>query len=418
MTHPSVPESTPIPRRILPLALQLALGAAIALGVTRFSYGLLLPPMKSDLGWSYTLAGGMNTANALGYMIGALLAPAALRRHDAGRILVGCAVLASAFMAAGGCFVDPSALLLQRTLAGVASALLFIAGGLLAARLGGYQPSRAGLLLGIYYGGVGLGVVVSAALVPVALDLGRGWLHGWQLAWWLLAISCAAATLGLLEPARALRDDETQSPASATDSEKPSVWKLFPWALAAYSLFGLGYIGYMTFVVALLREQGASTTAVTVFYVLLGFAVMASSRIWAGLLDRFKGGQPLAILNAVTGAAAVIPAFTMSSPLLLVSGLGFGVAFMSVPAATTAFVRHNLPPSLFGAGISAFTVVFAGGQIIGPTLVGWVADGEGGVARGMILSAIALWLGAALAWRQEPASPVRPRCRSGLPFDG
>jgi hypothetical protein len=51
----------------------------------------------------------------------------------------------------------------------------------------------------------------------------------------------------------------------------------------------VGYIGYMTFVIALLREQGVGPGAVTLFYALLGVAVVASSRIWAGLLDRAKG---------------------------------------------------------------------------------------------------------------------------------
>ena len=31
-------------------ALALSLGAAISLGITRFAYGLLLPPMRTDLG--------------------------------------------------------------------------------------------------------------------------------------------------------------------------------------------------------------------------------------------------------------------------------------------------------------------------------------------------------------------------------
>lgn len=39
--------------------------------------------MRDDLGWSYTLAGAMNTANALGYLVGALSAPALLRRWGA-----------------------------------------------------------------------------------------------------------------------------------------------------------------------------------------------------------------------------------------------------------------------------------------------------------------------------------------------
>ena len=34
------------------VAAALALGAAVSLGLARFSYALLLPPMRSDLGWS------------------------------------------------------------------------------------------------------------------------------------------------------------------------------------------------------------------------------------------------------------------------------------------------------------------------------------------------------------------------------
>ena len=66
-------------------ALALALAAAVSLGLSRFSYALLLPPMRSDLAWSYTTAGAMNTVNAAGYLAGALMAPRWLARHDARR---------------------------------------------------------------------------------------------------------------------------------------------------------------------------------------------------------------------------------------------------------------------------------------------------------------------------------------------
>ena len=45
--------------------------------------------------------------------------------------------------------------------------------------------------------------------------------------------------------------------------------------------------------------------------------------------------------------------------------------------------------------------LFAAGQIVGPTVVGWIADGPGGLARGLVYSAGALWLGSALALRQR-----------------
>ena len=179
-------------------------------------------------------------------------------------------------------------------------------------------------------------------------------------------------------------------------------WRDFSFSLAGYTLFGIGYIGYMTFVIALLKERGESTSAITAFYALLGCAVVLSSRIWSRLLDRFKGGQSLSLLNGLLGCATILPVVAPAWPTVIASGLLFGGVFLSVVASTTALVRHNLAPAAWAAGISAFTVVFAAGQIIGPTIVGFIADGSGGLARGLVFSACALWLGSALAAFQRP----------------
>jgi len=253
-------------------------------GVTRFAYGLLLPAMRTDLGWSYTLAGGMNTANALGYFW-ALVTPWLLRRWGPGTVLVGGALLATVFMGLSGFFVAAEPLLLQRLLAGLASALVFIAGGLLAARLGAGDPARGGFLIGLYYGGTGLGVVVSALLVPAVLDWAHaeqsGPVHTWRWAWWALAAICLAGSAALVWPARAMARMAAPLPgrcplprpclarprrlASLTGGTLPMRW-------AATRFFGVGYIGYMTFVVALLREQGSSAQAVSLHLAGLGSA--------------------------------------------------------------------------------------------------------------------------------------------------
>jgi predicted MFS family arabinose efflux permease len=402
---PSTPASL-TPAQAIRLALALSLGAAVSLGITRFAYGLLLPPMRADLGWSYALAGGMNTANAAGYLLGALLTPALMRRFGAVRLLVGGAVAASLFMAASGFFVSAPALLLQRLLAGLASAWVFVSGGLLAARLGSAQPSRAGLLLGLYYGGTGFGITLSALLVPAVLEAAAGAPHGWAWAWWALALASVAATAVLAYAVRALPAEGAvaAAPTPAPGTSRPA-WPVrrFGWALAGYALFGAGYIGYMTFVIALLREQGASPGDVTLFYALLGLACVASARLWAGLLDRFRGGGPQALLNALLGVATLLPVLSPAWPVTLASGLMFGAVFLSVVASTTALVRHTLPAAQWAAGISAFTIVFALGQIVGPTVTGWISDGRGGLAGGLVASALALWGGALLAWRQRPA---------------
>lgn len=379
-------------------ALALSLGAAISLGISRFSYALLLPPMRGDLGWSYLLAGSMNTANALGYFIGALITPALMRRFNAQVALLGGALLTGLFMLLSGFVTDADMLLLQRVLAGIASAFIFISGGVLAARLGSMHPRRAGFLIGLYYGGTGFGITLSALLVPATLDaaLAQGAAHVWQWAWLALGGVCLLMTLLMAVPASQI--DGSIPAAGGHGHFRP---RAFSYGLAGYFMFGVGYIGYMTFIIALLREQGMHSTAITIFYALLGVAVVASSRIWAGILDRFKGGQSLAILNTLLAAATVLPVLTSTTVAVYASGILFGAVFLSVVASTTALVRHNLPPSAWSAGISGFTTVFAFGQIIGPTIVGWISDSGGGLERGLVFSAAALLIGAVLASRQH-----------------
>jgi len=386
------------------------MAAAVSLGITRFAYALLLPPMREDLSWTYTLAGSMNTFNALGYLIGALITPRILNQWGAVRVLMVGALLSSFLMVATGFFSETSILLIQRLLAGIASAAVFVSGGLLAARLGTHLPSQSGLLLGIYYGGTGLGISLSAFLVPAAVDLATqdGQLHAWAWAWWALGLACFAMTVLLFLIRRSMLQFMPEVNASTTTDSNAEThvlkmhWPQWTFGLTAYGLFGVGYIGYMTFVVAVLREQGANASQITFFYAMLGVAVLASSRVWANLLNRYRGGQALSILNALLSVATVIPALTSAWPLMMVSGVLFGGVFLSVVASTTAMVKHNLAPSQWAAGISVFTVVFAAGQIVGPTVVGWIADGPGGLQRGLVFSAVALLLGALLAWQQKP----------------
>ena len=184
---------------VLRTAFALSLGAAVSLGLARFSYALLLPPMRDDLGWSYLVAGAMNTANAAGYLAGALAAPLLLRRLGAARAFALGMVWTALVLTAHALAVGDAALASLRLAAGMGSAVTFVAGGLLAARLAtgdaGAGASRAGRILGVYYGGVGAGIVASTAVVPwlAARDVA----HAWQGAWvglGVLALLCAAGS--------------------------------------------------------------------------------------------------------------------------------------------------------------------------------------------------------------------------------
>src|ERR1700723_3534892 len=81
--------SEPSPRQAHParLILILSLAPIIGLGIGRFAYSLVLPDMRDSLGWSYSAAGFMNTINAAGYLAGALIASALVKRFGLSAIV-------------------------------------------------------------------------------------------------------------------------------------------------------------------------------------------------------------------------------------------------------------------------------------------------------------------------------------------
>jgi predicted MFS family arabinose efflux permease len=253
----------------------------------------------------------MNAANAAGYLIGAMSLPALTARLGARRLLILGSVLAALFMALHGAVRSDGAMLAVRTATGIASGFVFATGGLLAARLAtqaaplGLSP---GLILGIYYGGAGWGIVLSALCVPLFVDdllpglMATGGVRAWPAAWGALA---GLAVLAALWMCWAVPRSAAQ-PAAQRGSGEGAVRQL-AFGIAGYFLFGVGYIGYMTFIVTLLRESGLASEVVALFYAVLGLAVVVSPWLWAGLLQRERGGGALARLNGLLGLAVILP---------------------------------------------------------------------------------------------------------------
>lgn len=364
------------PWRGLPQVLALALSPMVALGFSRFAYALLLPGMQSDLGWSLSQAGALNTANGLGYLLGAMLAAPLARRWGTGRCFAW-AMLASALaLLVSGLLRDWHLFMALRCLGGVSTAIIFVLGTALATRA---MPQRPASALTLYFGGSGMGMVLAGSVLPLWLDTDRA---GWQTAWWALGAASAVAALIAGRAARSLSSPPTPSAVASQASGLPQLWPI----LVANALFGAGYVGYTTFVIALLRQQGHGSLATALFFCGLGLASLGATAMWGKGLARLRNHQGFALVCACVCLGTVPVLLSSSWAALVVSAVVFGASFMAGPAAVSLVAQRRLPTTQLAGALGALTATFSFGQALGPLAAGWVADVTGQLAMG-------LWLG-------------------------
>jgi predicted MFS family arabinose efflux permease len=173
-------------------------------------------------------------------------------------------------------------------------------------------------------------------------------------------------------------------------------------ALISYFLYGLGYIAYMTFLVAYVRSLGASPGAVSLTWTVLGSAMFASAFVWRRAFERESGGRTLALMGAGGALSAALPLFSNALPVLLLSAALFGLFAMPIFTAVTVLIRRHLPPSTWTSGIALATVTFATGQSLGPLGSGWASDHFGPRAS-LLWTCGLMLLAAAVALTQKRA---------------
>jgi predicted MFS family arabinose efflux permease len=383
------PDRPPLYAHPARLILILSLAPIIGLGIGRFAYALVLPDMRDSLQWSYSAAGFMNTINAVGYLAGALLASRMIRRFGLpGTVRLGtlAAIASLALCAISGNFIVLS---FARLLAGVGAAAGFVGGAALAATIAQSRPERANFLLSLFYAGPGLGILSSGLVAPFVLqNFGPG---SWWIVWWALTLLSVVMIIPLL---LAPLDGK-----AAIGHTAPTQFSIRPALiyLIGYFLFGAGYIAYMTFMIAYVRDAGGGAAAQSAFWCLIGLSAFVTPWVWRRVLALDRGGLATTIILGVNAIGAALPIFGHSPLLLAISALVFGVAFFAVVGSTTAFVRFNYPPASWPTAIAAMTISFGIGQTLGPIVVGAITDAVGSLSFALNISAAMLAVGAILS---------------------
>jgi len=222
----------------------------------------------------------------------------------------------------------------------------------------------------------------------------------WWIVWWALTLLSAVMIVPLLLVSLG-ESAAIEDAIRLRFSIRPVVIYL-----VAYFLFGSGYIAYMTFMIAYVRDGGGGPMAQSLFWSLIGLSAFVTPWVWRRVLALDRGGLAMTIILGVNATGAALPILGHSPLVLAISALVFGVAFFAVVGSTTAFVRFNYPAAEWPAGIAAMTIAFGIGQTLGPIAVGAITDALGSLSYALNVSAAMLALGAILAAFQGKLRPA------------
>ncbi len=374
-------------RALPPVAVALAgfLALAAAMGVGRFVYTPILPSMLAGLGLTTAAAGLVASANFLGYLAGAVAA-AAIGAAGPRRQLLLVALLASALTtAAMGLATSLPVFLILRFAGGAASAFVLIfASALVLDWLA--AAGRSGLAA-VHFAGVGAGIAISAILVAELAARGCDWRCLW-------VVSGAVCLASLAVVARLLPGEHgpqgTSAPARGARLDR----QLLP-LIAAYGLFGFGYVITATFLSTIVRTTPGLATAEPVIWLAVGLAAVPSVALWTWIGRRIGSPRAFAVAAVVEAAGVAASVLATTPPAVIAAAALLGGTFMGLTALGLTAAR-DLAEGDARSNIALLTASFGLGQTIGPAFAGLAHDLGGGFLLPSLVAAAALVLAAIL----------------------
>lgn len=376
--------STSVNPRLLAVGGLITLAAAVGIG--RFIYTPILPPMAEALQLTQGEAGLIASANFVGYLAGALAAASA-RELARPRGWLLAALAASAATTGLMAWADGIvAALAWRFIGGIASAYaLVLSSALVLERLA--AAGRSGLSA-IHFSGVGTGIAVSALMTWGLASTGFDWRAMW-LGGGVLSVAGLIA-VGLLVPLA------PKASAAAADGGRPSSHGRLRLLAIAYGLFGFGYVITATFIVVIVRGSPEASPMEPLFWLVFGLAAIPSVAFWVACGRRIGVTAAFAIACVVEAVGVFASVAWIGVAGLLAASVLLGGTFMGLTALGLIAAR-DLAPADARRWVGILTSAFGLGQIVGPIIAGYGHDLTGSFYVSSMLAVAALAIAAIFA---------------------
>jgi predicted MFS family arabinose efflux permease len=321
--------------------------------------------MRRSFGLDGTTVGLLASSAYAAYLVATAASIALVARLGPRRSAVLAGVCASAGMALIARAPSVPVLALGVVVAGASSGLAFPPFADLAAEH--LDSDRRGDALASISSGTGWGVALAA---PLAIVLGRDWRAAWLV---FAGVAVAVAVVvRVLVPGR----DPTES--AVAPPRLSMGWFLCsrsrPLLVSAF-LVGLSASVYWTFGPDLV-QSAQDATAARLLFVVIGISSIGGS-LADRILRRVGTATGFRICGALlAGSLVLVAAGAGDVSLVLLSGLAFGATYNLIVAIQVIW-SDDVFAGRPSAGLAATMLMFAVGQILGPTLAGVIADRAG-----------------------------------------
>jgi MFS family permease len=358
----------------------------VAMGISRFSYTVILPYMQEAFAFSRATAGFLATSNYLGYFVGAIIVGRLQIQKKRIPFLQLALVMSIVTTGLMGCTDAIFVWYVLRFISGVMSAFIFVVAASLV--LDQLANSRKSHLSGIFYSGVGIGIALSALIVsPIHA------LFNWYGTWIALAFFSSILLIFIVIFIKQIIPNTQREPSEATviRTSLPTSW--IKWLVLAYSLEGLGYIITGTFIVSIAKESTSFQGDAVFVWFVVGIAAIPSCFIWSKLAQRWGYVKTLFIAMLLQAFGIVLPAFTTNTVTLYTSAFVFGATFMGITTVATTLAKQIVPMNSHKI-LGFLTAGYALGQLLGPSLAGILANYTDSYHYALIGASVVVLVGA------------------------